>query len=75
MLFRSKSVSPGDVADINNDHSVTIADVTALVNIILGKSEGGIIATGYKVRNVSPVVGYVDGQEVFTWGGSADVQP
>ena len=25
--------------DVNNDGSVTIADVTALVNIILGKSE------------------------------------
>ena len=71
-IILGKTESPGDVADINGDHSVTIADVTALVNIILGKTEGGTIGTGYKVRNVSPVVGYVDGEEVITWGGSAD---
>lgn len=73
-IILGKSENPGDVADVNGDHSVTIADVTALVNIILGKSEGGTIGTGYKVRNVSPVVGYVDGEEVITWGGSADGQ-
>jgi hypothetical protein len=71
-IILGKTESPGDVADVNGDHSVTIADVTALVNIILGKTEGGTIGTGYKVRNVSPVVGYVDGEEVITWGGSAD---
>ena len=69
-IILGKAESVGDVADINTDHSVTIADVTALVDIILGKKEGGIIGAGYKVRNVSPVVGYVDGEEVFTWGGA-----
>ena len=66
------SESPGSVADVNGDQSVTIADVLSLVNIILTSSTDGSSAKGYKVRNVSPVVGYVDGQEVFTWGGAAD---
>ena len=66
------SESPGSVADVNGDQSVTIADVLSLVNIILASSTDGSSAKGYKVRNVSPVVGYVDGQEVFTWGGAAD---
>ena len=52
-----------------DEPSATYADVTALVDFILGKSGEGAGITGYKVRNVSPVVGYVDGEEVITWGG------
>ena len=51
------------------DRSATYTDVTALVDIILGRSEGVVGRPAYKVRNVSPVVGYVDGEEVITWGG------
>ena len=32
-------VTPGLIGDVNNDGNVTIADVTALVNIILGKGD------------------------------------
>lgn len=52
-----------------DEPSATYADLTALVDFILGKSEGGLGRPAYKVRNVSPVVGYVDGEEVITWGG------
>ena len=38
-LYRKVAESENKKGDVNNDGSVTIADVTALVNIILGKSE------------------------------------
>ena len=38
-LYRKVADSENKKGDVNNDGSVTIADVTALVNIILGKSE------------------------------------
>ena len=52
-----------------DEPSATYADVTALVDFILGKSGEGLGRPAYKVRNVSPAVGYVDGEEVITWGG------
>ena len=37
--------------DVNNDGNVTIADVTALVNLILGKDDSGYNRTAADVNN------------------------
>ena len=73
IMAGASSAWAGTVADVNGDGLVNVSDVTSLVNIILGNSQGGTIVTGYVVRNVSPVVGYIDDVEVFTWGGQADI--
>lgn len=57
------------LADFDGDMDVDEEDLTLLVGYVLG--EDGSQVGSYTVRNVSPVVGYVDGEEVFTWGGAA----
>ena len=60
LLFVATIVSAQEVwkGDMNNDNDVTIADVTSLVNVILGKSPKETISVGgdpYKVDNTSVV--------------------
>lgn len=60
LLFVATIVSAQEVwkGDMNNDNDVTIADVTSLVNVILGKAPKETISVGgdpYKVDNTSVV--------------------
>ena len=60
------------LADFDGDMDVDEDDLTLLVGYVLG--EDGSQVGSYTVRNVSPVVGYIDGEEVFTWGGAAAIE-
>ena len=60
LLLVATTVSAQEVwkGDMNNDNDVTIADVTSLVNVILGKAPKETISVGgdpYKVDNTSVV--------------------
>jgi hypothetical protein len=59
------------IADFDGDMDVNDDDLPLLVDCVLSENEGGSQPGIFVVRNVSPVVGYVDGEEVFTWGGAA----
>jgi len=60
LFFAATALSAQEIlkGDMNNDNDVTIADVTSLVNVILGKAPKETISVGgepYKVDNTSVV--------------------
>ena len=54
--------------DVNGDGVITIADVTALVNVILGHASAES-ATIYNVERAEGVVGLTGSDSVIGWGG------
>lgn len=59
------------LGDVNGDGKITIADVTALVNIVLGHgtAEPAVI---YNVELAGNVTGIVDGEYIIEWGGVSE---
>lgn len=70
-VYRVVSRTERSLGDVNGDGKISIADVTALVNIILGKAtaEPAVI---YNVERAGSVTGLVDGEYIIEWGGTSD---
>lgn len=70
-VYHVVSRTERSMGDVNGDGKITIADVTALVNIILGHgtAEPAVI---YNVELAGNVTGIVDGEYIIEWGGVSE---